>query len=133
MPVPNDPATLVHAVYASLGSGNVPALLALAAAESRWTVNAPKDHPFGGTYLGHKGFQQFLGKVAGSVEIVELKPDEVHSAGNEVFVVGHEAGRWKSSGKSYSTRWIHRFRLKDGKVVLFEEWFDTASAMATMK
>ena len=133
MPSSLDPATVVQAVYTAFGSGSVATLLALSAQDSTWIVNAPKEHPFGGTWKGHSGLQQFLARIAASVEILDIGADETHVSAEEVFVVGHEKGRWKASGKPYATRWVHRFRVKSGRIAMFEEWFDTATAMATMR
>jgi ketosteroid isomerase-like protein len=133
MTTPPDSMSVVEAVYAAFGTRNVPALIALASPDSQWIVNAPKEHPFGGTFRGHTGFQQLLGRIAASTDVHEFGVDEMHVPGDDVFVIGHEKGRWKSNGKSYASRWMHRFRVKDGKVVLFEEWFDSASTMATLR
>ena len=48
-----------------------------------------------------------------------------------VFAVGHETGRWRTSGRTYTVPWVPRFTVHGGRVTRFDEWFDTASALAT--
>lgn len=129
-PAPAAPADVVRRMYAAFGAGDAPALLALAAPDSVWVVNAPKDHPYGGTFHGHAGFRQFLGAIAASNEMQAFGVDALHVAGDDVFVIGHETGRWRASGRAYTIRWLHHVRVAGGRVTRFEEWFDTATALA---
>ncbi len=125
-----NPTDVVQRVYAAFGAGDGPALVALAAPDSTWVVNAPSEHPYGGTFVGVAGLQRFLGAIAANVAIEAFGVDRLCATGDDVFVVGHETGRWRGSGRAYTVRWLHHFRVQQGRVAAFEEWFDTATALA---
>lgn len=125
-----NPTDVVQRVYAAFGAGDGPALVALAAPDSTWVVNAPSEHPYGGTFVGVAGLQRFLGAIATNVAIEAFGVDRLIATGDDVFVVGHETGRWRRSGRAYTVRWLHHFRVEQGRVAAFEEWFDTATALA---
>lgn len=130
MPTPPSPLAVVQQVYAALARNDVPALLTLAASDSVWTVHAPKDHPYGGTYRGQGGMGKLLMNLSKSTQRLEFTPMEFHVAGDQVFVVGRERIRWKPAGGEFSASWLQRWRVKDGKVAVFEEWTDTATGLA---
>lgn len=124
------PLAVVQQVYAALGRKDVPALLTFAASDSVWTVHAPKEHPYGGTYRGQGGLGMFLKNLSENAQLLEYSPLEFHVAGDQVFVVGRERVRWKPSGGEFTGTWLQRWRVRDGKIAVFEEWLDTATALA---
>lgn len=128
-----DPLAVVQQVYAALGKGDVPTLLMLAATDSVWTVHAPKEHPYGGVFRGQGGLGKFLGQLTRSAQLLEFAPTEFHVAGDQVFVVGRERIRWKPDGGEFATSWLQRWRVKDGKIAVFEEWTDTATGLAARR
>ncbi len=122
---------VVHAAYAAFGSGNGAAILALVSPDTVWTLNAPKEHPYAGTWRGPQGVAAFLGAIAGSVQVLAFGIDEEHVAGEVVVCVGHETVRHKMNGESNENRWIHLWRVVGGRITRFEEWYDTATFLAT--
>jgi len=43
-------------------------------------------------------------------------------------VVGHMRCRAKNTGKSYESDFVHLVTLREGKIVSFQEFFDTYAA-----
>lgn len=53
---------------------------------------------------------------------------------NRLPVLGrHEDNRVRATGKEYFTRWVHLYTLKDGLIVGFEEFADTAAIAAAFR
>lgn len=97
----------VERMYAAFGKGDLP-----------------------GDFKGVAGVQKFFEKLGGAVEILKFEPVEFIEAGDKVVVLGHERGKGRASGKTYETEWAHVYHVKDGKVVRFHEFMDSAAIAA---
>ena len=57
-------------------------------------------------------------------------PDETPGASRivitKVFVRGHYAWTMRKTGKPVSSEWLHMFTVREGKLLGFEEFTDTA-------
>lgn len=124
---------LVRAVYASFLEGDLPRLIEVLDPATVWTLHGPKEHPFAGTWRGVGEVARFLQKVGETVEVVALDVEEVLDAGGAVVGIGREKGKSRRTGKAYEVRWIHVFRVRDGKIAAFEEWYDTATVLAALE
>ncbi len=127
------PTTVAQRVYAAFGAGDGAALLGLAHPDSTWTLHGPAAHPYAGTYRGQDELARWLGLIGSSVEILAFEPRSFHASGDQVFVVGRERARWRPAGGEYDVAWLHRFTVEGGRVRAFEEWLDTATALAARK
>ena len=128
MPVPA-PIDVVNTLYAAFARQDGPAIMALLDPETIWTLYAPPPHPYGGTFHGVAGVATFLGAIGASVDVLALASDEFVAQGNVVTVVGHETIRAKATGKTLTHRWVQLFEVRNGKIVRFEEFYDSASAL----
>jgi uncharacterized protein len=126
-------ADVVRALYAAFSSGDAPGIFATLDPEVVWEVHAPKEHPYGGTFSGFDGTRTFLGAIGATVEMQDFGADEVVASGDVVVAMGHERFRVRRTGKTLSHRWLHVFRLRGGKVVRFDEWFDSAAVMEVLR
>jgi hypothetical protein len=52
--------------------------------------------------------------------------------GETVVVLGTLAGRAKKSGKAVKNEWARVFKFRQGKVVFFQEYIDTAADVLAM-
>lgn len=85
-------------------------------------------NPAAGTYRGHEGFLAWVqtGRDAEDVELLE--PSQFLSSEDAVAVVGRMRGRAKTTGRAYESDFVHVVTLRDGKIVRFQELFDTYAA-----
>jgi ketosteroid isomerase-like protein len=127
----NDAA--VRALYVAFAKGDGPGIFALLDPAVVWEVHAPPPHPYGGRFEGFAGTQTFLGAIAASVEVLSFAAEETVASGDLVVGVGHERLRVRATGKVLVQRWVHLFRMRGGKVVRFEEWFDSATALEAFR
>jgi ketosteroid isomerase-like protein len=86
--------------------------------------------PYSGTFLGRDGVVHFFQALAGAVDVLHFAPERFIDAGDTVVVVGGEQLRAKATGRAYENRWVQIWTLHAGRVVAFEEHFDTAAAEA---
>lgn len=68
--------------------------------------------------------------LAGDWEMLHYSPEEYVVEGDRVVMRGHCGWRHRRTGKAVETPKADFFRFRDGKVVAFYEFFDTAAALA---
>lgn len=117
----------VRSLYAAFQRGDIGAIVGAAAPDAIWQVHGrPKDHPAIGAYKGPRGVQKFFGIVAETEDVTAFAPREFYASGDKVFVRGHYAWTMRKTGKPVSCEWLHMMTVRDGKLLGFEEFNDTA-------
>ena len=118
---------LIQSLYAAFGRGNIATIVAAVAPDIEWRLNGSRsDHPLLGTWNGSKGVQAFFDELAKLQDFSEFSPRECLSAGDRVFVLGHYAATMRKTGRKAASDWVHIFTVRNGKVVAFLEFTDTA-------
>jgi uncharacterized protein len=120
--------SIVQQIYAAFAERNIPAILNLLSPEVIWGEPKNPYNPAAGTRHGHAGFIEWLNIGKQSEEIITLRPQKFLNDEDSVAVVGYTKCLAKPTGKSYETDFVHLVTIKDGKVVRFQEFFDTYSA-----
>ena len=72
--------------------------------------------------------EEFFKLVAANWDFSEFSPREFHAVDDKVFVLGHYAMALRKNGRKMASDWAHIFTIRDGKVVKFREFLDTAAA-----
>lgn len=119
---------IVQEGYEKFGTGDIPGLIRLFGDDADWTVPAIEGSPHGGGYKGPDGLAKFFTLLAEAEDITRFEPLEFVAQNDKVVVLGELAATVRSTGKSYETAWVHVFHLRDGKIVEFNELYDTAAA-----
>ena len=126
--------TVVQGVYEAFGRGDVPAILALCAPDVTWeVVGRPGGYPLWQTWRGQQGGAAFFATVAAHEQFSDFTVREMHDGGDLVTVQGHAAYTITTSGKTVDTDFVHLFRLRDGRIVSFREFSDTAQVAAAFR
>jgi len=117
----------VQSLYAAFGRGDIATIINGLAADVDWTVNGRrKDYPLLGNWKGPAGVQTFFQGVAEHEEATEFSPREFFAAEDRVCVLGHYAWKIRKTGRAVASDWVHIFTIRNGKVVKFREFNDTA-------
>lgn len=90
-------------------------------------------NPADGKRICIKGFLEWLNIVREPEEILVLQPSSFLADNDTVAVVGYIECLPKTTGKRYATDFINLITLKEGKIVKFQEFFDTYIAGETFK
>ena len=111
-----DNVDVVQSAWDAYGRGDIDAVLDAISASAETRV--PETLPWGGTYTGPDGFQDFLARLGESFEQFSASPDKVLGADdNHVVVVAKTKGRTKSGATLEGTAvWI--YQLRDGKIAV---------------
>jgi uncharacterized protein len=119
-----DNVDVVQGAWDAFGRGDINAVLETIspAAETR----VPESLPWGGTYTGQEGFQDFLAKLSDSFEVFNSTPQKVLGADdNHVVVLAKTKARTKG-GATVEGSVVWLYQLRDGKIADAESFGDTA-------
>jgi ketosteroid isomerase-like protein len=71
-------------------------------------------------------------KLATEWDVFAVTPKTFHDAGDTVVVEGRYTGSFKKTGKSVDAQLCHVWRVRDGKLVSFQQYTDTAQFQDVM-
>jgi hypothetical protein len=123
-------ADVVRQAYNSFKTGRFQALLNLLSTDVDWRLPEIKGVPFSGARRGRDQVGKFFAGIAEHQEALQFEPREFVSEGDKVVSIGHCEWRIKSTGKKFASDFAHIFTVRDGKIVGFLEFLDTAAETA---
>jgi ketosteroid isomerase-like protein len=115
----------------ALARGDVAGMVDFLDPQVEW--RAPESVPWGGTFRGHEGFREFLGKVLEQPAEFRREMLEYLDVGERVVVLLRQMGRPKGGDTEYDVPEVHVWTVRDGKIVDFEGSFDTATVLRTLQ
>jgi hypothetical protein len=124
---PSNIETVQH-LYQAFAGRDIPAILRMLSEDLEWGEPPNPFNPAAGTRHGHAGFLEWLAIGRQSEDILELTLRKFLVDHDSVAVVGHTKCRAKPTGRVYETDFVHVVTLRGGKVVRFQEFFDTYAA-----
>ena len=126
----HDNVDVVQGAWDAFGRGDIDAVLDAISPSAQTRV--PESLPWGGTYSGPDGFQEFLAKLDTSFQAFSATPQKVLGADdNHVIVLAKTKGRTKGGGTvEGTTLWI--YQLRDGKIADAESFGDTAQVLEAL-
>ena len=123
---------VVRRGYEAFGRGDINGLLQLLDEQIQWVTPGPAELATSGRRTGRQEVGAFFGAVNDTFEIQRFEPSEFIAQGDRVVVLGSETARVRSTGTTLELDWVHVFTVRDGRVVAFQEHFDTAAVVAAM-
>ena len=123
-----DNTAIVREAYNNFKKGDIAALLDLLPDNVTWQLPEIEGVPFAGKRTGRSSVAEFVQGVEANQETLQFEPREFIAQGDKVIALGHYRWRVKSTGREYASDFAHVFTLRDGKIVGFQEYTDTASA-----
>jgi len=97
-----------------------------------WTE--AKGFPYAGTYIGLAEVTKNVFSRLGS-EWIDYKftPEDYVANEDKVVAFGTYTGTYKITGKPFTARVAHIWKLKDGKIISFEQFVDSQPVNDAMK
>ena len=97
-----------------------------------WTE--AKGFPYGGTYVGLASITKNVFSRLGSEWInYKFTPEDYVASEDKVIAYGTYTGTYKISGKYFEARVAHVWKLRDGKIISFEQFVDSQPVNNSMK
>jgi ketosteroid isomerase-like protein len=128
-----DNRALVQRGYDAFSRGDIQTLLTLFDEDVEWVTEGPPELPTAGTRRGRQQVAEFFAAVADLFDIQRFEPNTFISEGDRVVVLGSDTARVNATGKVLDTNWAHVFTVKNGKVVAFHEYLDTAAVVSELR
>jgi ketosteroid isomerase-like protein len=123
------PAEVVRRQYLASAAGDLEALRATLAPDVEWTEMA--GFPLAGTYRTPEGVTaNVMEKLAAEWDGWTAHDDTYVTDGENVVVLARYTARHRSTGKPLAVRVAHHFVVRDGLIVRFEQFVDTALVQA---
>ncbi len=112
----------VTRIYEAFGRGDIPYIINQLADDVSWKVHMEPVVPWSGDYAGRVSVPRFFEAIGTSVDVLGFTPQEFVAQGDTVVSLGTFASRSKATGKSAESRWAFVWKLKDGRVVSYEQF-----------
>jgi uncharacterized protein len=117
----------VRSLYESFAKGDVPSVLAALDPHIEW--NEAEGFPYAdrNPYIGPTAvLEGVLMRLGGEWENFGVGLEELLDAGDTVVARGRYSGVYKKTGAGINAQFAHVWTLRDGKVVKFQQYTDTA-------
>ncbi len=92
-----------------------------------WEVSSPPNHPALGVHKGKSAFRKIFEEVLPLVEFEHLEVVEVLGAGDRTAAIYRERVRVVATGKTLEQEIVMANRWKDGKIIEYHEYIDSAA------
>jgi ketosteroid isomerase-like protein len=119
--------SVVNQAYSNFKSGDINSLLSLMADDVAWTLPQMDGVPFAGARTGREAVGEFFATIDSSQETLRFDPRQLIAEGDTVVALGNYQWKVKSNGREFGGDFAHVFTIRDGKIVAFNEYMDTAA------
>ena len=126
---------VVKALYAAFGRGDVPSVVELLHPTVNWReAQSSPYQPSGEGWVGPDAVVSHLFVPMGEDWAhFEVRPTLFHEAGQVVTVEGRYSAEHAQSSESLDCQFCHVWTVRDGKIVKFQQYMDTARFIAAME
>ena len=118
---------VVQDAYAAFERSDIPALLDKLGENVEWLVPGEGMIPQAGAYRGRDGVARFFQTLDQTTEFSAFEPREFVAQGDRGITLGWYRGKARATGRSFEAHWAMSFSLRDGKILKFQEYTDTAA------
>lgn len=123
---------IVRDHYEAGKRGDLAAMLAPLAPDCAW--KEMDGFPYAGTYIGPDGVTEgVFAQIGRDWDGFKVVIDELVDGGDTVVGLGTYSGTCKATGKPMEARVAHVWKVRDGKVVAFEQFADTLKVEEAMR
>jgi ketosteroid isomerase-like protein len=124
-----DNIRVVREAYENYAAGNIDGVLSLFAESVEWIQPQVEGISFSGKRSGRGSVADFFARMADAQEPLVFEPREYIAQGDRVVALGHYRWRAKATGREWASDWAHVYTIRDGQVIRFQEYTDTAMAI----
>ena len=129
-----DNVKTIQGMYVAFAQGDIPTVLAALDPEVEWWEAENFIYDDGNPYLGPQAvLSGVFMRIGGDWENFAVAPKEVLDAGDRAIGYGYYSGTHKKTGKSVQAQFAHFFTFREGRVVKFQQYTDTAQFREAVK
>ncbi|MEO9893189.1 nuclear transport factor 2 family protein [Aurantibacter sp.] len=124
---PEDNRAVIHALYQSFSTGDIPGVLALMEDNIIWNEAEGNSLAAGNPYKSPdavlNGVFAPLGELWENFRVVDVKLHEM--VDDEVLATLRYKGKYLKTGTAINAQAAHLWKLKNGKIIAFQQYVDT--------
>ncbi len=117
----------VKQFFADFAAGNAETFFDSLHPDVVWEVSSPPNHPALGVHRGKSAFRKIFEEILPLVEFEDLQVVEVLGAGDRTAAIYKERVRVVATGKTLEQEIVMGNRWKDGKIIEYREYIDSAA------
>jgi uncharacterized protein len=118
---------VVRGMYEAFIRGDVPSVMSVLDPEIEWLEADNFIYADGNPYVGPNAvLEGVFMRLATEWDGFTVAPQEILDAGEIVIARGYYSGAYKKTGMQVRAQFAHFFTLRDGKVIKFQQYTDTA-------
>ena len=119
--------SVVRSLYEAFAKGDIPTIIGALDPKVEWWEAENFIYADGNPYVGPEAvLQGVFVRIATEWDGFAVTPNEILDAGNTVIGQGHYSGAYKQGGKNVRAQFAHFFTFREGKIVKFQQYTDTA-------
>jgi hypothetical protein len=123
-----DNVGIAKQAYQNFKDGNLQGILDLCEENIDWDLAKVEGVPFSGKRRGRDQVRQFFTQLGESQETLQFEPRDFIAQGDKVVALGHYAWSVRATDRNFESDWAHVFTIRNGRIVQFKEYADTAVA-----
>jgi len=123
----------VQEFYAAFGLGDVPAVLAGLADDIVWESEGSAIDSLSGIRHGKAETVGFFQAIGADHSNPQLTIAEYVASGDTVMTLGRYTATMKATGKKFDTPIAHYWKFRDGKVIRYVGFSNTAAAVEALQ
>jgi ketosteroid isomerase-like protein len=119
---------IIEQMYSFFSKKDINSIIKMLSLDVEWGEPENPYNPAAGMHHGHKGFLEWVEIGSKAEEILVLDPRKMLTDHDSVAVFGYLKCKVVQTGKIYESDFVHLITLKEGKIIKFQEFFDTYAA-----
>lgn len=117
----------IEGMYEAFGRGDIPFVIGALDADVEWWEAENFIYADNNPYVGPQAvLEGVFARIGKEWEWFTVTPKEVLDAGESVVGRGYYAGKYRQTGREVRAQFAHVFGFRNGKVVTFQQYTDTA-------
>jgi len=117
----------VRGMYEAFGRGDISSVLAALDPNVEWWEAENFIYADNNPYVGPNAvLEGVFMRIVADWDGFAVTPQDVSDAGDTAIAQGHYSGTYKQSGQKVRAQFAHFFTFRDGKIVNFQQYTDTA-------
>ena len=123
----NNNVNVVRGMYHAFATGEIPTIIAALDPQVDWWEAENFIYADNNPYVGPNAvLDGVFMRIAQEWDGFAVSPKEVLDAGETVIGHGYYSGTYKKTGEAVRAQFAHFFTFRDGKIIKFQQYTDTA-------
>lgn len=125
-------ARVVERLYRAFAEKDLAGVIGLLDPKVHW--READGYPYAGIYEGPEAVKAgVFDRIIGEWSSYTTVPSEIIEQGDTVVGLGTYTGTFKATGKTFSCPFAHVFRVRNGRIVDFDQHTDTALVQQALR